>query len=72
LFHIDIGLPAYPQCATVKASFLDEKNDVAGESKECRMTIDAVAPHCLASLSIDKFLSTMKASQKKTSAQGAE
>jgi hypothetical protein len=36
---------------------LDEKKDVAGASKECRMTTDAVAPHCLASLSIDRFLS---------------
>jgi hypothetical protein len=52
-----MSLTAYPQWATVNASFLDEKKDAAGASKECRMTTDAVAPHCFASLSIDRFLS---------------
>lgn len=33
-----------PQCATVSARFCDDKNDVAGASKEWRMATEAVAP----------------------------
>lgn len=51
---------AYPQCATVNASFLAEKKGVAGASSECNSATDAVAPQACVIGSLDRLWSTWK------------
>jgi hypothetical protein len=45
MFNVCYLLKTHPQWATVRANFFEEKNGVAGESREWRIATDAVAPH---------------------------